>query len=269
MLAAFFSETDQAGRRIRLPDRPKRIVSLVPSITELLYDLKLGERVAGITRFCERPGHWRDEKVIVGGTKNVKQDTIAELEPDLVLANLEENEQEDVEAINAPVYVTDIETIPDAVDMIRTVGQLTDTVEAAQVMADTIAERFASLQPPATIRAAYLIWCEPYMSVGHDTFIHDVMTRAGFENVFAEATRYPEVSISEIAEANPDVVLCSSEPFPFHQKERFTQDIREAIPDTPVEIVDGQLFSWYGSRLLDAPDYLRDLIRRLDEKISV
>lgn len=261
----FFDDHDALGRRVRLPQRPERIVSLVPSITDLLHALDLGDRVVGITRFCERPEHWRDAKTIVGGTKNVKPGAVDNLGADLVLANLEENEKEAVEAIDAPVYVTDVKTVADATAMIRTVGRLTATAGAADDMADTIEARFADLEVGSRLRAAYLIWREPHMSVGQDTFIHDVMRRGGFENVFSGETRYPETPIETIAEADPDVVLCSSEPFPFHQKDAFTADLREALPDTPVDIVDGQLFSWYGPRLLHTPTYLRKLHQRLRE----
>jgi len=263
MPPAFFDRPDALGRRVVLPDRPQRIVSLVPSITDLLHALELGDRVAGITRFCERPEHWRDTKTIVGGTKDVKADVVADLQTNLVLANREENEKADVQAIidasNAPVYVTDVETVPEATAMIRTVGDLTGTVDAAQETADTVDSRFAELPPETPLRAAYLIWRDPYMSVGRDTFIHDVMQRGGFENVCSGETRYPTVMLDQIAAQDPDVIFCSSEPFPFHQKERFTQEIQDALPDTPVEIVDGQLFSWYGPRLLNTPAYLNDL----------
>ena len=263
MPSAFFDDPDALGRRVVLPDRPQRIVSLVPSITDLLHAMSLGDRVAGVTRFCERPEHWRETKTIVGGTKNVKANVIRDLNADLVLANREENKKADVESIteasDAPVYVTDVETVPDATDMIRVVGALTGTQSAAQDMADTIDARFDALETNGTVRAVYLIWRDPYMSVGRDTFIHDVMTRGGFANPFRKATRYPEVTLDQIAAQEPDVVLCSSEPFPFHQKERFTQEIRDALPDTSVEIVDGQLFSWYGPRLLETPAYLREL----------
>lgn len=263
MPTPFIDATDALERHVRLPHPAERIVSLVPSITDLLHALHLGDRVVGITRFCERPEHWRGTKTIVGGTKNVKPGVVDDLGADLVLANLEENEKEAVEAIDAPVYVTDVKTVADATAMIRTVGRLTDTAEAADDMADTIEARFADLEVGSRLRAAYLIWREPYMSVGQDTFIHDVMQRGGFENVFSGETRYPETPIEAIAEADPDVVLCSSEPFPFHQKDAFTADVREALPDTPVEIVDGQRFSWYGPRLLDTPGYLRKLHGRL------
>jgi ABC-type Fe3+-hydroxamate transport system substrate-binding protein len=256
-----FTVTDARGRTITLLSAPRRIVSLVPSITELLADLDLHREVVGITRFCERPEDWRTAKTLVGGTKSVKTGLVAELQPDLVLANLEENEKEDVEAMDdwAPVYVTNVKTMPDALSMIRTVGRLTGTGDRARPLADRIARRFAALPNWPPLRAVYLIWRDPYMTVGGDTFIHDVMTHGGFENVYGGDTRYPEVSLDELARRDLDAVLCSSEPFPFHQKERFTADLRQALPDTPIEVVDGQAFSWYGSRLLETPTALEDV----------
>ena len=263
MPPAFFDRPDALDRRVILADRPQRIVSLVPSITDLLHALKLGDRVVGITRFCERPEHWRDTKTIVGGTKNVKPHTVSDLNADLVIANHEENEKADVEAIadelGVPVYVTEVQTVPGATEMIRAVGHLTATVEAASEMAGTIDERFEALPRTNPVRAVYLIWRDPYMTVGGDTFIHDVMTRGGFENLYAGSTRYPEVPLDALAARSPDVVLCSSEPFPFHQKDVFTADLRDALPDADVQIVDGQLFSWYGPRLLHTPEYLTSL----------
>lgn len=252
--------TDARDRTIAMATAPQRIVSLVPSITELLSDLGLGPHVVGLTRFCERPEGWREAKTIVGGTKSVKTDVVVNLEPDLVLANREENEKADVNALDdaAPVYVTNVTTVADALAMIRTVGRLTGTTDRARPMADRIAQRFSDLPDVEPLRAAYLIWREPYMTVGGDTFIHDVMAHGGFRNVYSEATRYPEVTLDALAALDLDVVLCSSEPFPFHQKDRFTADLRDALPDTPVEIVDGQAFSWYGSRLLDTPAALRE-----------
>jgi len=275
MPPAFFDAIDSLGRRVTLPEQPRRIVSLVPSITELLADLDLEERVVGVTRFCELPDGWREAKTIVGGTKDVKADVVADLQADFVLANQEENEKTDVETLanglGVPVYVTEVRTVPDATDMIRTVGYLTATAEAANEMADAIDERFDALPRMEPVRAVYLIWREPYMTVGGDTFIHDVMTRGGFKGVFSGDTRYPEITIDEIVAKAPDVVLCSSEPFPFHQKERFTADLRAALPESDIRVVDGQLFSWYGPRLLHTPEYLTSLhgeLRRSEVQTS-
>ena len=257
--------TDARGHDITLDGPPRRLVSLVPSQTELLAHLGLDDAVVGITRFCERPEHWRSEKPIVGGTKEVDIDTVRDLDPDLILANHEENTEEDVAALDdiAPVFVTEVKTVEDALQMIRTVGTLTGTSDRTSTLAGKIISRFESLPAFAPLRAVYLIWREPYMTVGADTFIHDVMDRGGFENVYGDQTRYPEVSIEELAEQDVDVVLCSSEPFPFHQKDKFTADLEEALPDTTVEVVDGQPFSWYGPRLLDTPAYLKALRERL------
>jgi hypothetical protein len=143
------------------------------------------------------------------------------------------------------------------------VGTLTSTSDRTSTLVGRIISRFESLPEFAPLRAVYLIWREPYMTVGGDTFIHDVMGWGGFENVYGDQARYPEVSIEELASQDVDVVLCSSEPFPFHQKDTFTADLEDALPDTPVEVVDGQPFSWYGPRLLDTPSYLSALRERL------
>jgi ABC-type Fe3+-hydroxamate transport system substrate-binding protein len=257
--------TDARGHSLSLDRRPRRIVSLVPSQTELLAHLGLQDEVVGVTRFCERPEGWRSEKTIVGGTKQVDADTVRTLDPDLILANHEENTADDVEALDAvaPVYVTEVKTVSEALDMIRTVGTLTGTTDQTSTLVGRIISRFEDLPDFPPLRAAYLIWREPYMTVGGDTFIHDVMQWGALENVYGDRTRYPEVTPEVLAEQELDVLLCSSEPFPFHEKDKFTADLREALPDTPIEIVDGQPFSWYGPRLLDTPAYLTDLRERL------
>jgi len=257
--------TDVRGRTITVSEAPQRIVSLVPSQTELLADLGLHQEVVGITRFCERPDHWRTEKTVVGGTKQVDIDAVAELDPDLILANLEENERPDVEALDdlAPTHVTDVKTLPDALSMIQTAGELTGRERRSEALADRIARRFDELPGFQSLSAVYLIWRDPFMTVGGDTFIHDMMGHGGFENLYGTETRYPELTLDDLADVDPDVVLCASEPFPFHQKDRFTADIQSAVGDATVRVVDGQVFSWYGSRLLDAPASLTNLRERL------
>lgn len=257
---------DARDRTLTLDRVPGRIVSLVPSQTELLAHLGLEEEVVGLTRFCERPEHWRSEKTIVGGTKQVDIDTVRALNPDLVLANHEENTREDVAALDeiAPVFVTEVKTVPEALDMIRTVGTLTGTSDQTSTLAGRIISRFDALPDFPPLRAAYLIWREPYMTVGGDTFVHDVMKRGDLINAFGDETRYPEITLEILANTNLDVVLCASEPFPFHKnQDKFTGDIREAMSDTPVAVVDGQPFSWYGPRLLETPSYLNTLRERL------
>ncbi len=258
--------TDARGRALALEAPPRRIVSLVPSQTELLADLGLDDEVVGVTRFCVHPEDWKARKRIVGGTKNVNIERVRALAPDLVLANLEENTRADVETLDAfaPVFVTDVRDVPGAAAMIRTVGRLTGQRERADTLAHEIEADFDALAAHPPLRAAYLIWRKPYMSVGRDTFIHDVMTRAGFENVFAAHTRYPEVTPEALAAARPDVVLLSSEPYPFAEKHR--EELSALVPEARIVLVDGELFSWYGSRLRRTPAYLDRLRRSLDGK---
>ena len=251
--------TDARGRTLTLDTAPRRIVSLVPSQTELLADLGLDAEVVGLTRFCVHPRAWKEAKPIVGGTKNVDAARVADLAPDLVLANLEENVREQVEALDtfAPVYVTDVAGVDDALDMIRTVGGLVGRPERATALADEAERGFAALAARPPVRVCYLIWRDPWMTVGGDTFIHDVLRRAAFENVFGARTRYPDVTAAEIAAAEPEVVLLSSEPFPFGERHR--AEVEAFVPNATVALVDGELVSWYGSRMRLAPPYLAGL----------
>jgi ABC-type Fe3+-hydroxamate transport system substrate-binding protein len=253
--------TDQVHRTVQVPSHPQRIISLVPSQTELLYDLGLGERVVGITKFCVHPESWFKTKHRVGGTKKVDMEKVRALKPDLIIGNKEENERRDIEALAAefPVWMSDIRDLPGALDMITRVGELTGAKDKASALATDIVQAFATLRPlDPTYTAAYLIWREPFMVAGHGTFINDMLMRCGLQNVFDEGdARYPEVTPQELAESDPDIILLSSEPYPF--KEKHIQELNMICPGTPVRIVDGELFSWYGSRMLQAPAYFSGL----------
>ena len=257
------SSTDQMGRKVNVPASPQRIISLVPSQTELLYDLGLGDRVVGITKFCVHPGTWFKTKHRVGGTKKVDLAKVRSLRPDLIIGNKEENERADIEALaeEFPVWMSDIRDLAGALDMIRGFGQLTDTSSRADELATRIAAGFAQvapLDPPYSV--AYLIWREPFMAAGHGTFINDMLLRCGLQNVFDEGdARYPEITPQELAESDPDIILLSSEPYPF--KEKHIQELNMICPGTPVRIVDGELFSWYGSRLLRSPAYFSGTLK--------
>jgi ABC-type Fe3+-hydroxamate transport system substrate-binding protein len=255
------SVSDQMNRTLQVPEHPERIISLVPSQTELLYDLGLGDRVVGITKFCIHPEDWFRSKARVGGTKQVDLDKVRALKPDLIIGNKEENTQADIEALEReyPVWMSDIRDLPDALDMIRRVGCLTDTANQATALTNAIEHAFGRLRPITPPRsAAYFIWRDPLMVAGGDTFINDMMQRAGFENAFAQRTeRYPEVTPEDLAAADPDLILLSSEPYPFADKHLL--EFNMICPGTPVRIVDGELFSWYGSRLCYTPDHLNGL----------
>ncbi|MEM6784254.1 MAG: helical backbone metal receptor [Bacteroidota bacterium] len=260
--------TDAFGHRIALTVPPRRIVSLVPSQTELLADLGLDDEVVGLTRFCVHPAGWKARKQIIGGTKNVRLDRVAALSPDLVIANKEENVREQVEAIaedGCPVVVTDVATVADALAMIRDVGVLVGRSTQAGALTDQIVAGFDALAREvagaAPLQVAYLIWRDPWMTIGGDTFIHDVLHHAGLVSVFGGQTRYPVVTADDLRAAAPDLVLLSSEPYPFKPKHH--QEIAAAMPGVRVHGIDGELCSWYGSRLRHTPAYLAELRRAL------
>jgi ABC-type Fe3+-hydroxamate transport system substrate-binding protein len=253
---------DQLGRTISLSRLPRRIISLVPSQTELLYSLGLEESVVGITRFCVHPDSWYRQKSRIGGTKAVDPARVEALQPDLIIANKEENERPQVEALaqRYPVWVSDVKTLADALDMIRSIGELTGAAPVANNLADEITRRFAALEPPKPIPVAYLIWKDPWMTAGGDTFIHQMLQHAGFTNVFATHQRYPEIDLTDLTGAE-NTILLASEPYPF--RERHIREIKEILPQARVKLVDGECFSWYGSRLLYAPAYFQQLREQL------
>lgn len=271
--------TDQLGRTIALDHPPRRIISLVPSQTELLHALGLEEEVVGITKFCVHPPQWFRHKTRIGGTKDIRPGIIDSLQPDLVIANKEENDRAQVEelATRVPVWISDVATLPDALRMIRSVGELTGKTLSAEALAAAIEKGFADLERPTGVsgrsvenppapaptgpRAAYFIWRKPWMVPGGDTFIHDMLHRAGFTNIFRDQPRYPSIDLPTLAAASCELVLLSSEPYPFSEKH--IAEIKEALPGAVIRLVDGELFSWYGSRLLQAPAYLRELYKGL------
>jgi ABC-type Fe3+-hydroxamate transport system substrate-binding protein len=254
------SFTDQMNRTLHQERIPQRIISLVPSQTELLYDLGLEEEVVGITKFCIHPTEWFKTKTRVGGTKKIDFEKIKALRPDLIIGNKEENEQGQIEELMKlyPVWMSDIKNLEDALTMILNIGGLTGKTAPAAELVNSISLEFLKLQLPSVKRkAAYFIWRKPWMAAGKETFIDEMMQRCGLNNVFTQ-TRYPEVIPEALGELQPEIILLSSEPYPF--KEKHIQEIREYCPAARILLVDGELFSWYGSRLLKAPAYFRGLI---------
>lgn len=252
------------GREVNIPFPPRRIISLVPSQTELLFDLGLDEEVVGITKFCVHPEEWFRNKKRVGGTKTVHLDIVRNLQPDLIIANKEENTREQVEelALQFPVWVSDITTIDHGLDMIRKIGIITGKEANADQLAKEIHEGFKDISSIAKpLKVAYYIWKDPWMTIGGDTFISDIITRIGWKNVVAEKSRYPEVAPSELAGTGVALILLSSEPYPF--KEKHIAEIQSLHPDAQIMLVDGEMFSWYGSRMKEAIPYLRELISTL------
>lgn len=253
--------TDMMGRTVRVVDNPRRIISLVPSQTELLYDLGLSEELVGLTKFCVHPDEWFRTKTRVGGTKSLHIAQILNLNPDLVIGNKEENLQSEIYALeqHVPVWMSDIYSLEDALVMIRSMGVVVGKAERAQMLADEVAQGFSRLYLPEIKgkKVAYLIWNNPIMVAAANTFIDDILGVLGMENVFTGLSRYPECSLEDIKNAAPDFILLSSEPYPF--KERHLNEFREAVPRANVLLVDGEMFSWYGSRLRRAPAYFESI----------
>lgn len=244
---------DQLNRALTIAAIPQRIISLVPSQTELLSDLGLDNEVVGITKFCIHPAVWHTTKTRVGGTKTINNAAIASLHPDLILANKEENNRQDLEWLmeRFPVWISDVKTLNDALSMLESVGQITGRSESAEQLVDAINRRFGQITLPSSlIRTAYLIWNDPYMSINDDTFIDHMLKVSGLINVFAARSdsRYPIVSADDLIAAQPELVLLSSEPFPFGEKH--IRQLSGLLPNAKIMLADGAMFSWYGSRLL-------------------
>lgn len=260
---------DQLNRKVSIDFPPRRIISLVPSQTELLAHLGLEKETVGITKFCVHPKEWFRAKVRVGGTKQLNLEKIAALQPTLVIGNKEENDRKQIEALaeRYPVWLSDVRSLEGALDMINHIGSLTGREQPAGQLARQISLGFDALGKEMAgkrrRRVAYFIWRKPYYVVAGDTFIDDMLRRAGFENIFGHKSRYPEISLEELAEARPEAILLSSEPFPF--KEQHLEEFRCACPITTLKFVDGERFSWYGSRLLHSPDYFRKVRHGLTE----
>ncbi len=265
--------TDQTGKIVSLQRVPSRIISLVPSQTELLYDLGLDKQVVGITKFCVHPENWFRNKTRVGGTKALKTELIRRLQPDFIIANKEENVREQVEELEnfSPVWTSDIRTTSEAYDMILTIGAITETFERAKLIQEKIKTSFEQMQTQnqkllaescgktRNLKTAYAIWRYPLMVAGGDTFIQAMMNVCSFRNIFEKKKRYPEITIDDLRTSECELLLLSSEPFPF--KEKHATEFQLRLPDTKIILVDGEMFSWYGSRMQYAAVYFGQLLR--------
>jgi len=254
---------DQLNRTIQLNKIPKRIISLVPSQTELLCDLGLESSIVGITKFCVHPNQLKKEKTIVGGTKDVHFNKIRALQPDLILCNKEENTLEMIQELEtiAPVHISDICTIEDCLELIEMYGLMFSREKKANEISNQIQalhEDFKEfIKDKPTLKTAYFIWKKPWMVAAKETFIDEMMQLNKFENYFGHLKRYPEIELYEDKEETAELVLLSSEPFPF--KEKHKEVLRNYFPKAKILVVDGEAFSWYGSRLIKAFDYFKSL----------
>ncbi|SER86980.1 helical backbone metal receptor [Pedobacter rhizosphaerae] len=258
---------DQMGRDVVINYPPKKIISVVPSQTELLFDLGLDREIVGLTKFCIHPIEKFAERTKVGGTKKLNIDLIKALEPDLIIGNKEENTQADIEELAEcfPVWMSDIYTLDDAMKTIGQIGELVNREPEAAYLNHLISAGFSDLKTLAAQhqvdkKVAYLIWRKPFMAAGKNTFIDEVLMINGMSNVIMES-RYPEVSLAELKTANCEMLLLSSEPYPFSEKH--IAEIQQELPDTKIQLVDGEMFSWYGSRLVKAVQYFFEFQKQL------
>ena len=261
---------DQLNRDIQLDKIPQKIVSLVPSQTELLSYLGLEDKIVGVTKFCVYPSRLRKEKKVVGGTKTVQFDTIRDLNPDIILCNKEENTQEMVRELQkiAPVHVSEINNFEDSLELIAMYGELFQCVEkSAELIVNLKSEneKFQAQIPEKGLKVAYLIWKNPWMAAGGNTFINSMLKLNGLKNVFeSNPDRYPQTTLRKLKLLKPDLILLSSEPYPF--KRIHVQEIKE-VCDVPILQVNGEFFSWYGSRSLPAFGYFEDFQEQLSKPL--
>jgi len=263
---------DQIGRSFELKEIPRRIVSLVPSQTEMLVDLGLENSIVGVTKFCVHPERIRSEKTIVGGTKNLHLVRVENLDPDFIIANKEENTREDIEALaeKYPVYVSDIENIQDAKSFALDIGALTGNDDKARVLVSQIDRALMSLknltENSNPVSVLYMIWKDPYMAAGTDSFITEMLNLCGVHNVLDKwheaGLRYPEVSLDQISALNPGIILLSSEPYPFKKTQAVELSIQTGIKTM---LVNGEIFSWYGSRLIHTLPELKNFVQEITD----
>ena len=265
------ARVDASGVAVELPRPPRRIVSLVPSTTEILCALGLGEALVGITVYCVEPRDVVRGKTRIGGEKNPDLEKIRTLEPDLVIANIEENVRDDIDRLRAwsiPVWVTYPRTVAEGIQLIGELGELTGSpARAAELLRDIepLHERVrmaTARRPPVTV--FYPIWRGPYMTINGDTYIHDMLKVCGARNIFAERPeRYPTVTLDEVAARRPDVILLPDEPFRFrrtHLADFVKYTDVPAVRDGRIHLVDGKPFSWHGPRIAEALRRLPGLI---------
>lgn len=253
---------DQIGISHFFESTPRRIVSLVPSQTELLFDLGLEDQIVGITKFCVHPKHLLTTKKIVGGTKQVHFEKIKALQPNIIICNKEENTLEMVQELSkiAPVWVTNVVTIADNFQMITDFGLLFDKTTEASTLIQNIELALVEFKTfIVTIpiqKVAYFIWKKPYMVAGSGTFINELLHLNRFDNFFGTQSRYPEIAIGALTRFDAvDQVLLSSEPYPFKNED--VAEFTSIFPNAKIRLVDGEYFSWHGSRLLPAITYFK------------
>ncbi|MFN8230665.1 MAG: helical backbone metal receptor [Bacteroidia bacterium] len=255
---------DQTGREIKLNFEVKKIICLVPSITEYLFDLGLENNIIGITKFCIKPKNKVKNITKIGGTKQLKLQLIDELKPDLIIANKEENIKSDIEYLckNHRIYISDVNTINEAYTMMLDIGVLTKKENESKKIVKEIKLVFDDLKNMfKNINVVYFIWKNPYMLCGNNTYINSMLVHLGFKNLINHLDRYPQIDLTKLKELNPNVCLLSTEPYPFNEKD--CNELNSELDFDKSIIVDGEMFSWYGSRMLQWESYIMELKKTL------
>lgn len=258
---------DQLNRPLHFEKSPKRIISLVPSQTELLIDLGLKDRLVGVTKFCVHPENIRKEKKIVGGTKGVRMDRIKELNPDIILCNKEENTKEMIDELKEhySLHISDVNNLEDTFELIQQYGEIFEVKDRAEEIIENIKtkrdEFLNYIAKKPILKVAYFIWRKPWMVAGSENFIDYMLKLSRFENVYADIPRYPEVELENLKQT--DFIFLSSEPYPFEEKH--IPEIKSIVSNTDFALVDGEFFSWYGSRLEKAFSYFMELRKSLEK----
>jgi ABC-type Fe3+-hydroxamate transport system substrate-binding protein len=242
---------DQIGNKLQLSTYPKRIISLVPSITELLFDLGLDEDIVGITQYCILPAEKVLSRVKVGGVQQLDFQRIMGLKPDLLIGSKEENSREEIGYLQQhyPVWISNVTTLDDLIDMNQNIGQVVNRSAAAARINQEIRTALDTMPAYPGIKVAYLIWNGPLMVAGGDTFINTMLEFCGFENIFCHLARYPQITLKDLSDA--EVIFLSSEPYPFSEDD--LDFFRAKFPNQKVIPVDGLVFSWYGSHPRNLP----------------
>ncbi len=255
---------DQTGNTLTFNKRPERVISIVPSQSEFLYAIGLQNNLIGITKFCIHPDKMFKSVERIGGTKNLNIEKIRALKPDLIIANKEENERWQIEILQKEfnVWISDIYNFEDAFVMMSELGKITKKKEAAQKIITEIKKTLPAIKNIFNKETAiYFIWNKPYMIAAQNTFIDHVLNYIGILNSAHNLHRYPELTNEALIKIEPQFCFLSSEPFPF--KEKHVKEMQKLLPNTKIKIVDGEMFSWYGSRLTKLPSYIKQLHKEL------
>jgi len=262
---------DQLNRKVEINEELKNIVSLVPSLTELLFFFGMEGKIKGITSFCSNPPEKVKFVKTVGGPITINYEIIDEISPDLIIAGKSENNKEQIEHLSSkyPVWVSDVKSLEDAFKMIEKIGVICNKSELAYNITQNLSVSFDLLSEKTNIKVAYLVWEKPFIVAGNNTFVNDILKKTGFINVFKNLEGYPKVTAKELNNCNADFVLLPSEPYPFEN--HHIDSYKSIIPGAKILLVDGQLFSWYGNRLLVSVNYFKNikrLMRSLQDSIK-